>query len=326
MSKLGNIYNSYGNQFSISIANTYSYNVLNGSNLPNNTIIISSNINDKLEDTGTYSLIVTDYEGTPIRLSYTIQQGNGLSVNDDILYLDIDNKTIKTSSYNSLYIDLTYLIDNSTITYTNNVLSVNVDNIKIADEDNKGILRVDGKTISSDEGKLYVQTSNLEYSNNLSNIYGIFTSESDSLIISNGIVSIDTESLDKCNENEFGIARCDENTLTIEEDGNINLDIDNLDRASNDKFGTIKCSDTIEINQDGEIQVNTNNLNKSSFYSDGIIKIDNDTVILDESGKYISIKDYNKILNDIEKISNSVDNTYKELNKIETNLRGISSL
>ena len=83
MSKLGYISNSYGKQFNISVANTYSYNVLNGSNLPVNSIIIASNVNENNNDTGSYSLIATDSVGSPVRLTYTIKEGNGLYYHSD---------------------------------------------------------------------------------------------------------------------------------------------------------------------------------------------------------------------------------------------------
>ena len=96
MSKLGYIASSYGKQMNISIANTYSYNVLAGSNLPINSIIIASNIDENNNDTGTYSLIATDNEGNPVRLTYTVKEGNGLYYNTDKDYisLNIDNNVI----------------------------------------------------------------------------------------------------------------------------------------------------------------------------------------------------------------------------------------
>ena len=77
MSKLGNIYLSYGKEFKISIANTYSNIVLSGSNLPVNSIIISSNVDDNFEDTGSYSLIATD--------NLLLEKSNGIS--SIILYI-----------------------------------------------------------------------------------------------------------------------------------------------------------------------------------------------------------------------------------------------
>ena len=52
MSQLGYIYSSYGKHFNIGIANTYGENVLTGSNLPKNSIIISSPIDRDNEDLG----------------------------------------------------------------------------------------------------------------------------------------------------------------------------------------------------------------------------------------------------------------------------------
>ena len=96
MTSLGNIYSSYGKSFSVAVANTYSNVVLSSNNLPENTIIIASNVDDNYEDTGSYSLIVTDNYGSPIRLTYTISEGNGLYYSDkeDAISLNIDNDTI----------------------------------------------------------------------------------------------------------------------------------------------------------------------------------------------------------------------------------------
>jgi hypothetical protein len=90
MSELGNINKSYGKPINISVANTYSTTVLNSKALPTNMIIISSPINNDGNDIGTYCLIATDNNGTGVRLSYTIQPGNGLNVdsmNGDIIKL-----------------------------------------------------------------------------------------------------------------------------------------------------------------------------------------------------------------------------------------------
>ena len=95
MSKLGNIKESYGKQYSIATANAASYIVMNGSNLPKNSIIISSPIDNENEDMGTYSLIGVDNEGFPARLTYTIKEGNGIVTDNDILKIDIDDNTIK---------------------------------------------------------------------------------------------------------------------------------------------------------------------------------------------------------------------------------------
>ena len=113
MSKLGNIKESYGKHYSIGVANAESNIVLSGGNLPKNSVIISSPYDSKLdEDKGSFSLIATDSEGNGVRLTYTLQEGNGLVTDGDIIKLDIDNETIKVDKGNSLYIDNTVIVDN----------------------------------------------------------------------------------------------------------------------------------------------------------------------------------------------------------------------
>ena len=110
MSQLGYIYNSYGTQFNIAVANTYAFNILNSnSNLPTNTIIISAPYDNK--DIGSYSLLATDNDGNPVRLTYTIQEGNGLNYKDDHLEINIDNDTI-IEKENGLKVNLQNIIDN----------------------------------------------------------------------------------------------------------------------------------------------------------------------------------------------------------------------
>ena len=115
MSKLGNIKESYGKQINIAVANTNGENVLASTILPKNNLIIASPVDADANDIGTYAIFITDNNGTPIRLSYTIQTGNGLTTdetNGDIIKLSIDNKTLKESIDGVLYVSQEDLIDN----------------------------------------------------------------------------------------------------------------------------------------------------------------------------------------------------------------------
>ena len=93
MSRLSDINNSYGKTFSFAAANTYSTNVLDASKLPASTMIVASPQEDG-EDIGQHSLLVTDYNGEAVRLTYDITAGNGLNFSNDALELSIDNDTI----------------------------------------------------------------------------------------------------------------------------------------------------------------------------------------------------------------------------------------
>ena len=317
MSKLGNISYLYGKQFNIAVANTYSYILLNGSNLPSNCIIISSPTDSNGNDTGTYSLITTDYEGNPVRLTYCIDVNNGLKNNDDTLYLGIDNHTIKDDK--NLYVELSYLVDNkSIIINSKNKLEISTSNLTKADKDTLGIISVDGKTISSDNGTLFIQTNNLDYSDSSTNTKGILTSNSDKIDINNGIISIKTENLSKCTNSEFGIAKGDGYTITSDSDG-INLNQDNLDKSTTDLFGLISNDGITVKSMNGELSINTSSLDKATSKDKGIIKIDGDSIIID-SNERITIKDYSKINSDIDTLSNELDRCIDSLKEIEDEL------
>lgn len=313
MSKIGDIYNSYGSQFNVSIANTYSYIVLSGNNLPANSFIIASNINEDNDDTGTYSLLLTDHQGNPVRLTYTIQEGNGLVYDDDSLKLKTD-LTFNNSSY-SLSVDISSLIDNKTLSFNKNTLSINTDNLNVANENTFGIVKVDGKTITSDNGKLFIQTQNLEYANNDSNIYGVFSSDDDGIDINNGIVSVNAAQLRKCDENKFGVAKCDENTLYM--NNGIKLNIKNLDKASENNYGITKGSNTIDI-KDGIMKVN-DNLPIGNSTTNGILSFDGTTIIKNKN-EQLSVKNYSEFLNSLSKIEDDTNKIFNELKGIKQNI------
>ena len=319
MSKIGDIYNSYGSQFNVSIANTYSYIVLSGNNLPANSFIIASNTNEDNDDTGTYSVLLTDYQGNPVRLTYTIQEGNGLIYDNDSLKLKTDF-TFDNSTYN-LSIDINTLIDNKTITFNKNTLSINTSNLNVADENNIGIIKVDGKTITSDEGKIFVQTQNLEYANNDSNMYGVFSSDDDGIDINNGIVSVNATQLRKCDENKFGVAKCDEYTLYM--NNGIRLNSENLDKVSDKNYGITKGSDTIDIN-DGIMKV-TDNLPIGSSTTNGILSFDGITIIKNNN-EQLSINNYKEFLDSLSKIEDDTNKIFNELKGIKQNILSSVSL
>ncbi len=91
MTKLSDIKNIYGKQFSVAIANTYSYNVLKASNLPKNTIIITAPFDSyTYKDIDASSILITDSYGYCSRITYAIKQGNGLYADKDgILTFDM---------------------------------------------------------------------------------------------------------------------------------------------------------------------------------------------------------------------------------------------
>lgn len=310
MSKLGYISQSYGKEFKISVANTYSYNILSGNNLPANTLIISSNIDDDGNDTGTYSMIVTDYLGTPIRLTYTIKEGNGLYYipEEDSLKLNIDNDTIITSDGKLSFNLYSHLSDYFNIDENGNI-SINENRIPNSSLNEYGISSIDGRTIKNDEDKIYVDTSNLQYSNNSTEQYGIVIGDGKTLYTDNGKISLNINSLKKSSSEDYGIVKGDNDTINIE-DGIISVNTERLDKADSLKHGIAKPDmSTVIFNENNSITVNESSLSLASPISYGVAKIDSNSINIKDNK--ISMKDYSYIKESIISYQN-IFNNYKD--------------
>lgn len=317
MSKLGNIYLSYGKQFNIAVANTYSDIVLSGSNLPSNTIIISSPLDDEENDAGSYSLLITDSYGTPIRLSYNIKSGNGLTIDGDTLYLSIDNENIKSSD-NNIYIDLQSL-GNNFINTTNNILSVNNDSIDRISDSVRGVCTVDDRSIKIDEGTIYINTDNLQYSDNSTSQYGIVVSSTNSFRIDNGVISLNQDNLPKSSNSTYGVCKANSNEVDIDSDSILSINTSNLEKASKDLFGIIKNDNNKILSNNGVLSVNTSNLNAATSDRVGIISIDNNTIKLNSNGQ-ITVSEYDTIKQDLDNLYSYISTDLEELNSIKENL------
>ena len=240
MSKLGYILNSYGKQLNISIANTYSYNILGGSNLPVNSIIIASPVDENNNDIGSYSLLASDYQGNPVRLTYTIKEGNGLYYNSDKDYMsmNIDNKTIIEKDRNLAFNIGSKLSYN--FTYENNDVNINIDSIPTASKLNYGIAAIDGKTIIIDEDRtIRVNTENLMYGDNTTGEFGIVIGDGNSIISDNGKLKVNLKYINKAEINQYGFVIGDNNTINIEE-GIVSVNTENLKYATIETFGISK--------------------------------------------------------------------------------------
>lgn len=293
MSKLGYIQNIYGKNINIAIANTYSYNVLNGSNLPASTLIVSSNVDANGEDTGSYSLIATDYIGNPVRLTYSIEEGNGLyySQDDDALSMHIDNNTIVNTD-NGLAFDVAYVLSDDFVINGYDIF-VNTNNIPNTSSYNYGIASIDDNTIKSNDGELYVATENLNYSNNLTNQYGIGIGDAKTVFTKNGYIYADIDSFDKATNDTFGLVR-GSNMIEIH-DGIMSVKTENLSTATSDQFGISKADNkTIIYDASNALTVNEDNLETATASTYGISKIDNKSLSISKTGN-ISMVGYKKI-------------------------------
>lgn len=309
MSQIGNIQNSFGKQFNIAIANTYSYNVLSGSNLPVNSLIIASNVDDKLNDTGSYSLIATDAYGIPVRLTYTISEGNGLyySVNEDAISLHIDNNTIINTTA-GLKFDVSYILSDN-FDLNGNDITININSIPSAFRNSLGIARIDGKTLKLDGDVLYVSTDALQYSNNETEQYGIGIGDGKSIITDNGEVKLNLDSLIKASDSNYGVVIGDGETINIEE-GIISVNTRNLEYATESRYGISKPDNkTIIFNENTDITVNEENLKTATSTSYGLVKID--TASLNINDGKISMKNYDTINSYISEYNETV-NKYQD--------------
>lgn len=311
MSKLGDIYSNYGKHFNIGIANTYGENVLSGSNLPKNSLIISAPIDDEGEDIGLYSLFATDSEGFPVRLTYTIQEGNGLKYEDDRLYLSVNNDYI-TSYHNTLSANISYLIDLDTIEIKNNLLTVNVDSLNKVSTEKIGVFKIDGDTIHINNDTIYVNTASLEKSS--TDLFGIGLGDGVSIFAINGIFSIDTQGLNVSSVGHPGLVFTTSNKLKIE-DGIISVVTKNLEKATSNNFGICSPDDNTISSNDGILSINTENLNKGDSSNYGVIKYDGTSIEnIDDS---ISVKDYDKLIDSVDNIQETIGQIDKTIDDIK---------
>lgn len=106
MSQVGNVEKMYGNTLSIITTNAPGDKILDYGRehvFTENSLIISSPVvltdTDNMHDLGTPSIICVDYEGKPLRLTYTIQPGDGLITDHnspDVIRMNIDHHTLNT--------------------------------------------------------------------------------------------------------------------------------------------------------------------------------------------------------------------------------------
>ena len=324
MSKLSYIHSSYGKPFSIAVANTYSFNVLNSTNLPSNTLIVASPIDSTTyEDLGMHSLLVTDFEGNAVRLTYNIATGNGLVENKDgSIELRIDNKTIKENESGQLYADLAYFVEANGFEISNGKLSITTATMQKASDKKFGVFKVDGTTIVANNGVLYANTSKLDLSDNNSNTFGIIYSESQTIKARNGVLSIDTESLEKSNETTYGITKVDGN-LIVTNNGVISLDTNKLSVASTSQYGLTDVDNTTIVeNTDRSISINNSGLRKASSTLAGIVKGDN--VTTETRNGTLSIKNYSTLQQSILNIGENISALNLRIDEIENLLKNYS--
>ena len=306
MSKIGYVFAQYGKQFNVAVANTYSYNILKGSNLPGGSFIISSNVDENGNDTGSYALFVTDANGNPVRLTYTIGQGNGLYYDDanDSLKLNIDNDTI-VADENGLKFNIEKHLSND-FTIEGNKVSVNMNNIPDASTTTPGVSFIDGRTIKTSDGLLYVDTDELLHSDTESGTYGTAIGDGRTIYVENGEATLLVDSFTHADNDSWGVATSDNRTIEINE-GTVSVVTRNLDIASENNLGISKPDvSTIVFDADGSITVNEDNLATATPANYGLASIDTQTLTSENST--ISVKGYDEIIAKINELENEANN------------------
>ena len=274
MSKVGNVEKMFGNRFDIVTTNAPADTILNSENINNalipTALIITSplyNAGDLTsDDKGTPSLIITDFEGVPMRLTYTIQPGNGLKIDDvnkDVIKMAIDKKTIVCDETSKeLFVDGSALLpDNSILSYVSTPSGTKIDlNVKNLPDDNRITYVLGGQlTNTSDNWRTYLTIN----AYNLVDNYYVECNEDIKISEKSGFQN------QKITVNLHNIV--DENTIIVANKKNngkkaLTVEAKNLSLASSTSAGVIKIDDsTIKRNPNNQIYVETKNLPRISY-------------------------------------------------------------
>ena len=317
MSQLGNIQTTYGKTFAIAIANTYASNISYNSNLPKNTIIISAPM-----DTTTYedivgtALLITDNNGEPILLTKTIKTGNGIEYRNDSIGLSIDNNTIKTNSAGQLYVDIASIIDNSTEIKVNSKGALEIDEnfVQRASANKFGVAKVDGSTITVDNGTLHINTDKLDVAEK--EMYGVVKGDNTTIKTINGIPNIIQSGLDKCTDITYGTLKPDNLTITS---SNGVLSVSEQSLVSNGDIGLVKVDGTTIVSHNGTLSVNMSGLQMASPTTYGMVMFDDKYFTIEEDGTLhaSSISNLNDSINSLQE---RIENASAQLDQIETEI------
>lgn len=314
---LGKTIKNYGRKYNIISTNLSGEDILNDDKLVPNALIISSPTHggfDQIGEQASHSMLFTDYEGSPVRLTYTIMPGNGLVVNAysyqwnsfshpytvDTLSLETDRDSLTTTiDKGILIVNKPNIIDNYTLMVQqpdqtpHTYIKVITANLEKATDVKYGITRGDNYTISANEGLLSVNTWNLDYADDTTNTPGIVRPNPDTeenysirtIEASNGILDVVTANLDKATETDFGVVILDGETVTTNSLGYLSVITGGLDYATQTSYGTIRPDNyTIQIQSFGEgdsltysygvLRANAKNMDWASNEEFGVVKLD----------------------------------------------------
>ena len=282
MSQIGNTTKSFGREYNISISNLGGEQILASDVLRKNTILIDAKVDNNLEDNGSYTLFVTDANGVPVRLTYTMQPGNGLYAdpNDtDVLRMCIDENSIMADDGDELYVNKHNIIDCYTLT-VNSIegdtakrgrIGVVTAHLDPATSTSYGISKGDDITLTTYvdpeyPGQIRVNTQYLDKVDDASNTDGIVRHSSEmsrTIEAVDGKLRVLTENLVKATDSLYGIAKGDENTI-MASDGLLTVNTAGLDHADNSSYGTVKGDSTTINISDGVASVITSGLDTAT--------------------------------------------------------------
>lgn len=312
MSKLGYISQSYGKQFNAAIANTYGTNVLSGSNLPSNTLIVSSPISQNNDDIGSYSLLITDYIGNPVRLTYTLREGTGMRYFDDAIRVNIDNITIVDIN-NRLSVDLSKIVDNKTVVYKDDVLSIDKSQLDVVSSSSVGLFMINDTTIKSANNTLYVDTNEIQHSNE--NVSGTVIGDGITVRTEQGVMSVVEDNLPHASEENYGFIRGNDYTFTIE-DGIMSVVTDALEPCTYDNPGIVTADNTtIVFNSENELTVDIENLDKATSSNVGVFKYD--PTMFSVTNGLLSISKYDEMKEYLNNLDVKISTLSQKVNDID---------
>lgn len=286
----------YGHRYNIVVTNVCGKDLLAANDLASRAFIISSQANANKEDVGINSLFMTDYEGKPVRLTYTIQLGDGLvqgtENEEDIIKLAIDKNSI-CSDYVSgeLYVNKGNIIDNNTLNVSvvstengpEERIVVNTKNLDKATNISMGIVKADEYTTYIDPeypGEIIVNTQALDTVDDATNRDGIVRHNSEgydgtdprTIKAEDGRLSVITANLDKASASSCGVMKGDGNTLFIDNDGTTSVITANLEAATEYSLGVVRSDNKTIKNDEGILSVQTQELAHATMDSFGIIR------------------------------------------------------
>ena len=309
--EIGNTTKAFGREYNISVTNYSGDDLMKSYDLlQENTLIVSSKVDDNLKDVGSYAVFMTDANGYPVRLTYTIQPGNGLHVdpNDtDIIRMVIDENSIMEEG-DEIYVNKHNIIDNNTLTVNPSAgdnskrgrIGVVTANLDKGTSMNYGITKGDEVTTYIDPstpGILSVNTQNLETIDDASNRDGIVRHSSEmwrTIKAEDGKLTVLTQNLDKATSESFGVVKTDDKTIIADDNGTISVMTAGLDTANEYRYGIVKGDETTTHIEDGIITVNSRNLQPATEDSLGVIMADKYSLTVDSTG-LLSVNRFSEI-------------------------------